>query len=373
MRTCGIFTVCPRIVRCSVPYDASPFIGAILQSQQVRGVGGMGISATKSLNMQAGRSVQNAMNIDNMNYNSRRSDYDFDKEKWSKQMQFASLDCIMDTSITPYSYFSIEGIRKNFRAYLNMKKLRERRPDFRQDDLKELYHFYKNVSNSNNPDDIQTLMRITSHTEASRLGKIIQNRVAAEFKLKSWKSLKMRPTVGTISSKKSGHVKHQTNAANEAVNIAASKESCKHYNMIIVSFSMVHCYMAALASEDWLQIMYKVEYYERDSNTMSDAEKKKDEELTKLKDIRDAAISEEGTEKTISEGDRQEGKDLEAAGYRKVTEYPVFEVRMGDGVNVTGLFPFTVVGVLKKDGTRYGRDAQDASTLRKQFDRSKWF
>jgi hypothetical protein len=49
-------------------------------------------------------------------------------------------------------------------------------------------------------------------------------------------------------------------------------------------------------------------------------------------------------------------------------------VRLTDGVTQQNNFPFIVVGVMRKDGTRYGKDQQDAAQLKKQFDKAgKWF
>ncbi|EPY38120.1 hypothetical protein AGDE_05811 [Angomonas deanei] len=117
-------------------------------------------------------------------------------------------------------------------------------------------------------------------------------------------------------SKKSWKALRQTNVVNT-------------YEIEVDSFELVNCYMGQMSQEDWVQITYRCEFRQRPDK----------------------------------------GVDWE-----KVLEFPVFEVRLGDGVRSANNHPFIIVGIMKKDGTRYGKDSQDAAALRKQFDRnSKWF
>ena len=51
---------------------------------------------TQQRHMNMNRSVQTRWEIDSQNASQKRTDYDFDKEQWMKQMRFASMDCIMD-------------------------------------------------------------------------------------------------------------------------------------------------------------------------------------------------------------------------------------------------------------------------------------
>ncbi|ORC86372.1 uncharacterized protein TM35_000292540 [Trypanosoma theileri] len=244
------------------------------------------------------RSVQTRLEAENQAASQQRTDYDFDKEQWSKQMRFASMDCIMDPDITPIRYTSIGGLKKAFRRFMTMRKLVERRPDFDVEELKKLFIRFKTISHSRNPDDIKTLQRVTTHGEASRISKEIKFKMNEEFAKKSWKSLKM-------------------------------KEVSNTYQIELDSFQLVNCYLGQMSQEDWLQITYRCEYRDRSN----------------------------------------EGED-----WQKMCEYPVFEVRLSDGVRSPNTHPFIVVGVMRKDGTRYGKDSQDAAALRKQFDRtSKWF
>ncbi|EPY33860.1 hypothetical protein STCU_01906 [Strigomonas culicis] len=244
------------------------------------------------------RSVQTKWEIDGMNISQKRTDYDFDKEQWMKQMRFASMDCIMDPDITPISYTSLSGLRKAFRRFITMKKLMERRPDFDSAQLKDLFIKLKTLSHDKNKNTLKTIHILTTHGEADRIAKEIKASINEDFVKKSWKSLKQQEAVNT-------------------------------YEIEVDSFQLVNCYMGQMSQDDWLQVTYRCEYRERN------------------------------------------GK---AFDWEKVLEYPVFEVRLGDGVRTANNHPFIVVGVMRKDGTRYGKDSQDAAALRKQFDRnSKWF
>ncbi|KEG12763.1 hypothetical protein DQ04_01441090 [Trypanosoma grayi] len=244
------------------------------------------------------RSVQTRLESENQAVSQKRTDYDFDKEQWSKQMRFASMDCIMDPDITSIRYTSVMGLKKAFRRFMTMRKLVERRPNFKPEELKTLFVQFKVISHSRNPEDLKVLQRITTHGEASRISKEIRSGMNEEFAKKSWRSLKLREVANT-------------------------------YQIELDSFQLVNCYMGQMSQEDWLQITYRCEYRER--------------------------------------------ADVEAE-WQSMCEYPVFEVRLGDGVRSPNAHPFIVVGVMRKDGTRYGKDSQDAAALRKQFDRtSKWF
>lgn len=244
------------------------------------------------------RSVQTRWESDNQVASQKRTDYDFDKEQWSKQMRFASMDCVMDPDITPIKYTSVTGLKKVLRRFMTMRKLIDRRPDFKTDDLKKLFIQLKTISHSRSLEDLKVLQRLTTHGEASRISKEIKTRMNDEFAKKSWKSLKMQEVSNT-------------------------------YQIELDSFQLVNCYMGQMSKEDWLQITYKCEFRER-------------------------------------KGDNEE--------WQSVCEYPVFEVRLGDGVQSPNTHHFIIVGIMRKDGTRYGKDAQDAASLRKQFDRSrKWF
>ena len=251
--------------------------------------------AARSYNVN--RATQRQQNAEFSEGASRRTEYDFDKEKWMKQMKFATMDCVMDPDLKPARYTTFGGLKKAFKQWVTMKKLQERRPDFHLDELKELYIDYKKLSHER-VGDFTKLARVTTHTEANRIKKDIEKTLNNEFSKNSWKSLK----TSTADSQ---------------------------YEVKIESMDLVNCYMGSMTSEDWLQITMKCVFEER---------------IMKTDD------------------------------FVKITEYPTFEVRLGDGLKTTNNSPFIVVAVMKKDGTRYGRDSQDASELKKNFDKgNKWF
>ena len=351
--------------------------------------------------MMPSHSVQNALQNEAQTYSGRRSDYDLDKDAWAKQMQFSSMDCLLDPTVTSPTYTSFAGIKKNFRRYLNMKKLKERRPDWSPDALKELFVRYRHLISSRRQEDAKYFMRLTTHSEAARLEKEMQTRLNTEFKEKSWKSMKMATGAGSgmkmkMSSSFTNAPSNTPKPAAAAANVPAGVdehalsnwasvnpamlriELKDHYDIIIKDFSLVSTYMAQMSNEDWMQLTYKAEYFEKtedgvlskkeaEEKALSDERRKLQEEGKKASAAADGSTGEES-----AAGDDE--KALLDKGYKKVVEYPVFEVRLGDGVKVTSLFPFVIVGVMRKDGTRFGRDAQDATNLRKQFDRSsKWW
>ncbi|KPA77145.1 putative mitochondrial hypothetical protein [Leptomonas pyrrhocoris] len=256
------------------------------------------VIVTQQRHVNMNRSVQTRWEMESQTASQKRTDYDFDKEQWMKQMRFASMDCIMDPDITPIRYTSLAGMKKAFRRFVTMRKLTDRRPDFDLAHLKQLFIQFKTLSHEKSQDCFKTLQRITTHGEADRILKEIKGRMNDEFTKKSWKSLKQHGSQST-------------------------------YEIEVDSFDLVTCYMGQMSQDDWLQITYRCEFRER------------------------------------------MGKEFE---WEKQLEYPVFEVRLSDGVKTANTYPFIVVGVLKKDGTRYGKDSQDAADLRKQFDRTgSWF
>lgn len=249
--------------------------------------------------MNVNRSVQTRVNIDHQQAMQAKTDYDMDKEKWAKTMKFASMDCIMDPDLSAIKYTSIKGLKKAWGRWITMKKLKERRPDFNEDNLKKLFVDLKTIWHGK-PSEValRRLQTLTTHTEVSRITAIMNHALDGQIKTGSWKALKMSATTS-------------------------------EYEIIIDSFVLVNSYLVQLSQEDWLQLTMRCEYRER-------ATAKED--------------------------------------FAPVLEFPVFEVKLGDGVLSGNTNPFIVVGILKKDGTRYGKDSQDASAMKKQFDQSKgWF
>lgn len=244
------------------------------------------------------RSVQTRMEIDNQQASQGRTEYDFDKDQWMKQMKFASMDCIMDPDIAPICYTSLAGCRKAFRRFVTMRKLNERRPDYNPQQLQDVFVSIKKIANGRSVEALKALQRLTTHGEAARITKEVKSHMNEDFAKKSWRALQQQDMSST-------------------------------YEIEVDSFALVTCYMGQMSKDDWLQITYKCEFRER------------------------GGVNEE---------------------WQKVLEYPVFEVRLGDGITSPNNYPFIVVGVMRKDGTRYGKDSQDAASLRKQFDRSRrWF
>ncbi|CAG9571190.1 conserved hypothetical protein [Leishmania major strain Friedlin] len=274
------------------------FIVPVRQTTQRAGLATPPLFGVQKCYVNMNRSVQTRWEIDSQTASQKRTEYDFDKEQWMKQMRFASMDCIMDPDITPIRYTSVAGVKKAFRRFVTMRKLMDRRPDFDPVQLKELFIHFKTLSHEKSPDCFKTLQRITTHGEADRILKEIKGRMNEDFAKKSWRSLKQQGAKST-------------------------------YEMEVDSFDLVTCYMGQMSQEDWLQITYRCEFRQRESKEYD---------------------------------------------WETMMEYPVFEVRLGDGVKAPNTHPFIVVGVLKKDGTRYGKDSQDAADLRKQFDRTgRWF
>ena len=368
---------------------SSPAATAAVTRRSVAATAASSFKPTRPALIFQNNTVQNQWTVDSQTYTSRRSDYDFDKEAWAKQMKFASFDCIMEPSITPPKYTSFDGIKKNIRRYLNMKKLTERRPGYSPDDLKELFVRYKYAINSKNQSDSALLLRLTTHTEASRIEKDIAKRANEDFKSKSWASLRMdikkkggdkkgakSGASATSAAKENGGASSSAtgsdvnpalaSAANNANDVVLLIKRPDNYDIHVSEFAMVTSYMAQMSAEDWLQMTFKCEYFEK---TLESGE-------TVTAPSAASASAAAGEEKgaDVAKDKAAYEKSLLDKGYTKVLEYPCFEVRMGDGAAGGVQYPFIVLGVMRRDGTRYGRDAQDAASLRKQFDRnSSWF
>lgn len=276
--------------------------------------GSVVLHANRSMNMN--RSVQTRWEKESQESLQQRTEYDFDKEKWMKQMRVETMDCIMDPDITPTRYTSFGGIKKAISRYLTMRKLYDRRPDFDPSHLQELFVSLKTVSHSRSANSAKKLQLLTTHAEANRISKEISTKLNEDFAAKSWKSLRQQQDSGGAKTL---------------------------YHIDIQSFSLVHCYFGQMSRDDWLQVTYRCEYREKDERGQN----------------KEAMLNGEV------------GED----GYTHQLEYPVFEVRLTDGMEKDFIPPpFKIVGVLRRDGTRYGKDAQDARALRKQFDKAKrWF
>lgn len=302
------------------------------------------------------------------------TDYDMDKERWSKQMTFHTMDCVLDLDISQPSMFSFGGLRKTWKNWLTMRKIVERRPGFDAEvELKNLFIEYRQLAASPSPQQEKSLCRYTTFGEATRIAKeakkehiLVQQReeekrqrelseaepAAAPQKPKkkgTWSSM-------AVSSTTAGAVK-QTAAAmadDRRVNAAAAAAMEKPrrvdkakgegdsedvvldvdaplMEMQIEKFRVINVYMGQMTSDDWVQMTTRIDGKLRSPKT--------------------------------------------AGQYESFTEYPVFEVKLGDGVKTANTSPFIVVAVMDKDGARYGKDGQDAAMLRKALAKSQksWF
>ena len=351
--------------------------------------------------MMQGEAVRRRQNIEFQS--NRPSDYDIDKEQWGKQMQFASLECVIDNNIQPYSMWSIAGIRKNISGWMTMKKLMERRPNFKKEDLLDTFANYKLACNSLDHEKFKLLSRMTTFAEAERLTKEGTSELHARMKSSSWK------TIAAASSKNAKHKQQQklkekqekllkekqekqkteastsdeTTATSEGKSTEKKQEAgasgeneilfsgiagpnmagVDPYEIQIVKFDIVNLWMGSMTAEDWIQLTAKVEYREKNASIGPFANKMSLPQSS-------SAAAEALRMKTIH-GNANTDKD----GFTKITEYPVFEVKLGDGITAANTQPFSIVCILDKDGSRYGKDGNDVSLLRKNFaqtSKSKW-
>jgi hypothetical protein len=105
-----------------------------------------------------------------------------------------------------------------------------------------------------------------------------------------------------------------------------ARKTPSQYEVEVAGFEQCNCYLGSMTNEDWMQITVKVQGKQK---------YKKDEVMEEF------------------------------------TEFPVFEVKLGDGIKTTNNSPFIVVALMDKDGARLGRDGQDAVQLRKQLAQAK--
>jgi len=143
------------------------------------------------------RSVQTRMEIDNQQASQGRTEYDFDKDQWMKQMKFASMDCIMDPDIAPICYTSLAGCRKAFRRFVTMRKLNDRRPDYDPKQLQDIFVSIKKIANGRSVEALKALQRLTTHGEAARITKEVKSHMNEDFAKKSWRSLQQQDISST--------------------------------------------------------------------------------------------------------------------------------------------------------------------------------
>jgi len=313
------------------------------------------------------------------------TDYDVDKEKWGKQTKWHTMDCIIDVNIAVPRFWSLAGLKHWWKTYFLNKRIAERRPGFVwQEELRDLYLDYKRACATPMGNQQKELCRVTTWTEAVRIEKDtrkfqldIEEREAmrtGKATATSWKDMAVKKTsAGTITSaaaaakeRKEAAVRRATGqpdpkkAEKEAAAAAAAKAKAKaasegdddskkgagksesdeivpditapHVELKIESFDLVNSYIGQMTAEDWVQLTVKVQGKMRTPKT--------------------------------------------APLYESFTEYPVFEVALGDGVMQANTKPFIVVAVMDRDGSRYGKDGNDAAQLRKNLAQAKknsWF
>lgn len=359
-----------------------------------------------------GEAVRRRTNIETQN--SRPNDFDIDKEQWGKQMQFASLECVIDNNIQPFSFFSIQGIKRNISGWMTMKKLTERRPNFKTADLTDIFVQYKILCNSLDQEKFRQLSRFTTFSEAERLTKEGTAELHARMKTSSWKTIaaasgktarhkqqqklkekqqqqQQQVVVGDNISKKATETAAPqpsngvaANAAEgksvDAKNAAAAAEpvilatgiagpnmaGTDPYEIQVDKFDMVNLWMGSMTADDWIQLTCKCEYREKNASIGPLADK--------MSLAQSATAAAEALRlKALLGGANNNNADKD--GFVKVVEYPVFEVKLGDGITAANTQPFSIVAMLDKDGSRYGKDGNDVSLLRKNFaqtNKSKW-
>lgn len=318
--------------------------------------------------MNMNRSVQTRWEQESRAATQQRTEYDFDKEKWMKQMRIDTMDCIVDPTITPIRYASWKGIKRGVDRFITMRKLRDRRPDFDPKTLEELFKKLKTISHAANLDDTKQLQLLTTHLEADRITKEIRSRMNENFTNLSWKALRQRRT----GPRSRGNAKADVSSPTSSV--TGPTLSTVPYQMEVLSFDLVNSFMGQMAKEDWLQLTYRCEFRERSiTSPLQDALPQHS-----FPPLMSSSLLQPGSahhDSTHTDKSCQLPSEMEETNeWIKQMEYPVFEVQLTDGFQRSNLHPFKIVGILKKDGTRYGKDAQDASELRKQFQRAKkWF
>jgi hypothetical protein len=344
-----------------------------------------------------GEAVRRRVNIESQN--SRPNDFDIDKEQWGKQMKFASLECVIDNNIQPYTFWSLQGIRRNISGWMTMKKLTERRPTFKNADLSDLFLRYKVICNGLDQEKLRQLSRFTTFSEAERLSKEALAELHARMKTSSWKTIasaasktarhkqqlqqqqqqaKNKDSSSTTTASnttsseegKSSDKKSNSSSSVDAPTVIASgiagpnMAGVEPYEIHIDKFEVVNLWMGSMTAEDWIQVTARCEFREKNASVGPLANK------LSLSQGSSSAAAEALRLKSLHGGATPD-KD----GFVKVIEYPVFEVKLGDGITAANTQPFSIVAILDKDGSRYGKDGNDVSLLRKNFaatGKSRW-
>jgi hypothetical protein len=280
------------------------------------------------------------------------TDFDIDKEKWGQQTQWHTMDCALNPSVTVPSMWSYKGARERFSRWLTMKKVRERRPGFIPEvELRQTYIDYKRVAYTQDPNQVKLLCKYTTWNEALRIegetkhAQLVMEHKDAEKhggKVKSWKDLSITPrAVGTDAPKAPTpsatptSPKPSTATASKSGEAAAAEEEALDVKtplleLKISTFEITHLFIGQMTTDDWVHITARVTGKYRTPKT--------------------------------------------APLFETLIEFPVFELKMGDGINSSNTAPFRVVCVMDRDGARYGKDGNDAAMLRKALSQKRsWF
>ena len=314
----------------------------------------------------------------------KMTDYDIDKEKWGKQTKWHTMDCIIDPDISIPKFWSIAGLKRYWKLFLQNKKILERRPGFdAKIELRDVYLDYKTTCATPMGNQQKELCRVTTWTEAVRIEKDtrkfqleVEEREAVRSgraSATSWKDMAVKKTsAGSVSAAAAAAKARKEAAVRKATGQPAPKKEEKPaekpaakkasaegddgkkknaagagssesdeivpdvttqlMELKVENFELVNSYIGQMTAEDWVQITCKV--------------------VGKMRTPKTAPL------------------------YESFVEYPVFEVALGDGVLAANTKPFIVVAVMDRDGSRFGKDGSDAAQLRKnlgQVKKQSWF
>ena len=151
--------------------------------------------------------------------------YDFDKERAAANQSFTTLDCIMETDISPPNWNSIAGLKKRWALYVSQKRLSDRRPDLTVDILKHRYIDYKKLSHSYVQEELNKLGQFTPAGEAERIKTEQSQKIQNLVKKGSWKKMSSGMATG--------------------------------YQIEVTSFDIVACYYGQMTMDDWLQLNFR--------------------------------------------------------------------------------------------------------------------
>ena len=254
--------------------------------------------------------------------------YYFDEEKASRDQQIRSLDCIMDTSISKPGYGSWASIKKHISMYMRTKRLKERRPDLTKKAICRRYLEYKALTHSTSEVDLCSLGEYTTEGETKRIVQLQRQKKYESQRASSWKNLSMKFDQSPNESQNPSQAREK----NESADLAIERS---HYSLKLDEFELVGGFYGSINQDDWLQLNYR-------------------------------AVGKEA----LRENDGSTGKITE----NDILEYVAIEIHLTDGVRKRNTYQPIVVGIMDRNGARYGRDGADAVSMRKQITKgNSWF